>query len=101
MAASVTFLFFAEHFEILQIGMKIFWPKLQTPEALARKSSVKEFFFKISQNLQKNVITSYFINTGFKPPPSAYFHFQSATLLEKTPTKPFSCEFSEIFSISL
>ena len=101
MAAFVTFLFFTEHFETLQGGMKLLWPKFQTLEAVARKSSVKEFFFKISQNLQEN-ITSNLINTAFKfkPLPSAYFHFQPVTLLKKTPVQIFSCELSEIFSIT-
>ena len=65
MAASVTFLFFSEHFETIQSGMKIFWLKFQTPEAVAQRSSVKEFFLEISQNLQENIITSNLINTGF------------------------------------
>ena len=80
--------------------MNIFWPKFQALEAVARRSSVKQFFFNISQNLQKNVITSNLISTGFKPLPSAYFHFQPETLLKKTPAQLFSCEFSEIFSIA-
>ena len=100
MAASVTFLFFTKHFETLQRGMKNFWPKFQTPEVVAWRSSVKEFFFEISQNLQENIITSNLINTDFKPLPSAYFHFQPATLLKKTPAQLFSFEFSEIFSIT-
>ena len=99
MAASVTFLFFTEHFETLESGMKIFWPKFQTPEAVAQRSSVKDFFFEISQNLQKNIITSNLINNWFKPFPSSYFRFQPATLLKKTPPQLVSSEFSEIFSI--
>ena len=66
MAASVTFLFFTEQLETLQNDMKTFWPKLQTLEAVTRESSVKQVFFKISQNLQKNTITSNRMNTDFK-----------------------------------
>ena len=80
--------------------MKIFWPKLQTSEAVAWRNYVKEVFFKISENLHKNIITSNLINTGFKPLPSPYFHFYPATSLKKTWAQLFSCEFSEIFSIT-
>ena len=99
MAASVTFLFFTEHFETFQSSMKYFWPKFQTPEAVALRSSVKEFLFEISQSLQKNIINSKLINIGFKPLLSAYFHFQPAILLKKAPAQLFSRQFSEIFSI--
>ena len=99
-AASVTFLFFTEQFETLQSGMKTFWPKLQTLEAVNRGSSVKQVFFTISQNLQKNTITSNQMNTGFKTLPSAYFHLQPTTLLKKTSAQPFPCEFSEISFIT-
>ena len=55
-----------------------------------------EFYKRcLLQNLQKNTITSNWINTGIKPLPSAYFHLKPATSLIKTLAQVFSFESRE------